>query len=96
MSLAILYTKIFTWGRATMTVTSTPKVYMYHSKVMLKDARVGGPFQWHQDYGYWYHNAVPRPDMLSVMVALDKHVVRSAAPRHKRGLRSWFLCATIT
>jgi hypothetical protein len=69
---------------------------MYHSKVMLKDARVGGPFQWHQDYGYWYHNAVPRPDMLSVMVALDKHVVRSAAPRHKRGLRSWFLCATIT
>ncbi len=40
---------------------------------MLKDARVGGPFQWHQDFGYWYHNSVPGPDMLSVMVALDTH-----------------------
>ncbi|MGH8595791.1 MAG: phytanoyl-CoA dioxygenase family protein, partial [Gammaproteobacteria bacterium] len=30
------------------------EVYHYHSKMILKDARVGGAWTWHQDYGYWY------------------------------------------
>jgi len=33
---------------------------------------VGGAWEWHQDYGYWYYNGCIRPDLLSVMVALDK------------------------
>ncbi len=34
------------------------EVYHYHSKMILKDAKVGGAWAWHQDYGYWYQNGV--------------------------------------
>ena len=30
------------------------EVYHYHSKMIMKDAGVGGAWTWHQDYGYWY------------------------------------------
>ncbi|XP_071157062.1 L-proline trans-4-hydroxylase-like isoform X2 [Mytilus edulis] len=46
-------------------------VYHYHSKFMLKDAKVAAPHYWHQDYGYWYHNGCLYPDMMTVFVALD-------------------------
>jgi hypothetical protein len=47
-------------------------VYHWHSKVMLKKAgKEGGAWEWHQDYGYWYHDGCPYPRMISVMVALD-------------------------
>jgi len=48
------------------------EVYHYHSKLMIKEAYVGGKWQWHQDYGYWYNNGCLFPDMLSVMVAVDR------------------------
>jgi hypothetical protein len=45
----------------------------YHSKLMQKEPRVGGAWEWHQDYGYWYKNQFMFPDQLvSVMVALTK------------------------
>lgn len=47
------------------------EVYHWHSKVMLKEARQGGAWEWHQDYGYWYHDGPPYPRLLSCMVALD-------------------------
>jgi len=47
-------------------------VYHYQSKLTAKDPRVGGAWEWHQDYGYWYYNGCLRPDMLSMMVALDR------------------------
>jgi hypothetical protein len=47
------------------------EVYHYHSKMIMKDARVGGAWAWHQDYGYWYHNAVLQPLLLSVFLAVD-------------------------
>lgn len=47
------------------------EVYHYHSKMILKDARVGGAWAWHQDYGYWYQNGVLFPDLCSVMIAVD-------------------------
>ena len=28
----------------------------FHSKLMQKEPRVGGAWEWHQDYGYWYKN----------------------------------------
>ena len=37
------------------------EVYHYHSKMILKDAKVGGAWAWHQDYGYWYQNGVLYP-----------------------------------
>ena len=48
------------------------EVYHYHSKMILKDARVGGAWAWHQDYGYWYQNGVLFPLLTSVMIAVDR------------------------
>ncbi len=28
------------------------EVYHYHTKLMMKEAKTGGQFVWHQDYGY--------------------------------------------
>ncbi|XP_077986733.1 L-proline trans-4-hydroxylase-like [Glandiceps talaboti] len=48
------------------------EVYHYHTKLTMKDARTGGQFTWHQEYGYWYNNGCLYPDMGSVMLAIDK------------------------
>lgn len=48
------------------------EVYHYHSKMILKDAKVGGAWAWHQDYGYWYQNGLLFPNLCSVMIAVDK------------------------
>src|SRR6266699_3365837 len=47
------------------------EVYHYHSKMIMKDPRVGGAWTWHQDYGYWYQNGVLFPDLVSVFIAVD-------------------------
>jgi hypothetical protein len=45
--------------------------YHYHSKMIMKEARTGGAWAWHQDYGYWYDNGVLFPNLCSVFVAVD-------------------------
>ena len=47
------------------------EVYHYHSKLSAKEPKVGGAWEWHQDYGYWYNNGCLFPDMLSVFIAID-------------------------
>ncbi len=47
------------------------EVYHYHSKMIMKDAKVGGAWAWHQDYGYWYQNGVLFPQLCSAFVAVD-------------------------
>lgn len=43
----------------------------FHSKLMQKEPKVGGAWEWHQDYGYWYKNQFMFPDeLISVMIAL--------------------------
>jgi len=50
---------------------SDAPVCHFHSKLMQQEPRVGGAWEWHQDYGYWYKNQFMFPDQLvSVMVAL--------------------------
>ena len=50
---------------------SDAAVCHFHSKLMQKEPRVGGAWEWHQDYGYWYKNEFLLPDqMMSVMVAI--------------------------
>lgn len=44
----------------------------FHSKLMKKDPRVGGAWEWHQDYGYWYNDGFLYPDMLSALTALSQ------------------------
>lgn len=48
------------------------EVYHYHSKMIMKDAKVGGAWAWHQDYGYWYQNGVLFPDLTSAYIAVDR------------------------
>lgn len=48
------------------------EVYHYHHKMILKEARSGGAWAWHQDYGYWYNNGCLWPDLASCMIAVDQ------------------------
>ncbi len=48
------------------------EVYHYHSKMIMKDAKVGGAWAWHQDYGYWYQNGVLFPNLTSAFIAVDR------------------------
>jgi ectoine hydroxylase-related dioxygenase (phytanoyl-CoA dioxygenase family) len=47
------------------------EVYHYHSKLTMKAPHVGGAWNWHQDYGYWYQNGCLFPDLASVAIAID-------------------------
>jgi hypothetical protein len=63
-------------ARCESVVTSAEKlldgeVYHYHSKMIMKDAKVGGAWTWHQDYGYWYQNGVLFPLLCSAFLAVD-------------------------
>ena len=48
------------------------EAYHYHSKMIMKDAKVGGAWAWHQDYGYWYQNGVLFPHLTSAFIAVDR------------------------
>lgn len=47
-------------------------VYLYSAKMILKNARDGGAWEWHQDYGYWYNYGCLSPAMLSCLIAVDR------------------------
>ncbi|GAA4344275.1 phytanoyl-CoA dioxygenase family protein [Pigmentiphaga soli] len=48
------------------------EVYHYNSKLNAKEPYEGGAWEWHQDYGYWYHNGCLFPDMMATcLLALD-------------------------
>jgi ectoine hydroxylase len=47
-------------------------VYHFQSKLTAKQPFVGGAWEWHQDYGYWYHNGCIFPHLASCQVALDR------------------------
>ena len=53
------------------------EVYHYHSKMIMKDAKVGGAWTWHQDYGYWYQNGVLFPNLTSVFIAVDPATIQN-------------------
>jgi phytanoyl-CoA hydroxylase len=64
-------------GVAALLGDSSP-VCHFHSKLMMKEPRVGGAWEWHQDYGYWYKNQFLYPEqMVSVMVALNRATVEN-------------------
>jgi len=47
------------------------EIAFFHSKLTLKRPKIGGAWDWHQDYGYWYRNGYFFPHMASVFLALD-------------------------
>ena len=56
----------------TMQALLEDEVYHYHNKMIMKEPFVGGAWEWHQDYGYWYGNGCLYPDMASCMIAVDR------------------------
>ncbi len=48
------------------------EVYHYHHKMMLKEPFVGGAWEWHQDYGYWYDFGCLYPTMGSCFISVDR------------------------
>lgn len=66
------------------------EVYHWHSKMILKEARTGGAWEWHQDYGYWYNDNCLSPDLVSVMMAINQCSIENGclevlAGSHKLG-----------
>src|SRR3990172_4482110 len=47
------------------------EVYHWHSKMMLKEPRTGGAWEWHQDYGYWYDLGCLYPYIVSFLIPFD-------------------------
>jgi hypothetical protein len=35
-------------------IDNDASVCHFHSKLMQKEPKVGGAWEWHQDYGYWH------------------------------------------
>lgn len=69
----------------TMSVLLDDEVYHYHHKMMLKEPRVGGAWEWHQDYGYWYNFGCLYPDMGSCMIAVDQATQENGCLQVLRG-----------
>ena len=60
-------------------------VYHYQSKLTAKEPFVGGAWEWHQDYGYWYYNGCLFPHLASCQIALDRSGVENGCLEMVRG-----------
>jgi ectoine hydroxylase len=63
-------------------------VYIWHSKINVKDAFEGTVWLWHQDYGYWMWDGVG-PQLVSVMVFLDRATVNNGCLMVVAGSHKW-------
>jgi ectoine hydroxylase len=61
------------------------EVYHYHSKLSAKQPKVGGAWEWHQDYGYWYDNGCLLPDLATVMISIDRATRENGCLKMLRG-----------
>ena len=51
-----------------------------HTKIILKEPRKGGAWEWHQDFGYWYAQGLNHPDgIVSAIIALDNNTRANGA-----------------
>lgn len=69
----------------TMEALLGDEVYHYHSKMSIKEPLVGGAWNWHQDYGYWYLNGCLFPDMGSAFIAVDPNTRENGCMQVLRG-----------
>lgn len=58
--------------RPAQQVLADDELYVYHCKSNIKPAIDGTVWLWHQDYGYWQHDGVPKSTMATFMVMLDE------------------------
>jgi len=66
-----------------------PKLFLFHSKLMMKAAYDGTFTPWHQDWGYWKHGS-KQPTQVNCMLAIDPQNQENGALRfvpgsHKQG-----------
>jgi ectoine hydroxylase len=61
------------------------ELYHYHSKMIMKEPRMGGAWAWHQDYGYWYQNGVLFPLLTSASIAVDRATKENGCPQVLKG-----------
>src|SRR5690348_12664922 len=61
------------------------EVYHYHSKMIMKDPKIGGAWTWHQDYGYWYQNGVLFPNLASAFISVDPATRQNGCMQLLRG-----------
>jgi len=81
------------WGAASTCprIVNTVRILLgedaafFHGKVMLKEARSGGAWEWHQDYGYWYDHGFLYPNLISAFAALDEATVENGCLQVLRG-----------
>ncbi len=64
------------------------EIYVWHSKINVKDAFEGTVWLWHQDYGYWMWDGVD-PSLISVMVFLDKATINNGCLMVAAGSHKW-------
>jgi ectoine hydroxylase len=55
-----------------MQLLGDDRLYIFHTKINLKPAIEGTIWAWHQDYGTWQKDGVPKPTMLTYAVMLDE------------------------
>jgi len=63
-------------------------VYVWHSKINVKDAFEGTVWLWHQDYGYWMWDGVDAK-LTSVMVLLDRATLNNGCLMVVAGSHKW-------
>lgn len=61
------------------------ELYHYHTKLIMKEAKTGGAFNWHQDYGYWYYNTCLKPEMMSLFIPMDECTKENGCLQVMRG-----------
>ena len=54
------------------------EVYHFQSKLTAKEPEVGGAWEWHQDYGYWYYNGDRKSTRLNSSHSLSSRMPSSA------------------
>jgi len=67
-----------------------PDISLYHSKLLLKAARVGTAIPWHQDYAYWQRED-NRPLMVNCQLAIDEATLENGCIEFVPGSHKWGL-----
>lgn len=63
-------------------------VYVWHSKINVKDAFEGTVWLWHQDYGYWMWDGVDAK-LVSVLLFLDEATLNNGCLMVASGSHKW-------
>ncbi|MEX2567390.1 MAG: phytanoyl-CoA dioxygenase family protein [Cyclobacteriaceae bacterium] len=72
-----IYSRLTKWRKmvdaANLLLDEQGLICHFQSKLMQKEPEVGGAWEWHQDYGYWYKHGFLYPNqMLSAMIAITE------------------------